>query len=344
MRKLVLMLAMGMCVLGSWAHAETTTEGQRVETEILEDKSAYAGRRYLTVEPGFQYSLISSNRLDVSGYTIPPAFVLGRIQVEKIRKQILAPSLTFRFGIADLFQTDLRIPYILREDEYSYGAANNFIVQDIEGDDLGDIEGSVLVTALKESKGWPGISVGLKVKSDTGKDPYGIKSVPLQTEEDTAGPRGFVPVDLPTGSGHWGFTPFITVAKTVDPAVLFGSISYFYHMKEDVTFTSRTTEGEEVRTEAEVDPSDYLGYSLGLAYALNDRLAMSTAFEQKFYTKAEVDGRKVKESDIILGSLTLGATYSLNDRISLNLSLGIGLTPDSPDMDVSLRVPFRYGF
>lgn len=344
MRKLVSVLAMGMSlIMGSHVHADTT-DGQRVESAILSEVGdLYAGRRFFSVEPGFQYSLISSNRLDISGYTIPPAFVLGRIQVEKIRKHILAPSLTFRAGVTDFIQADLRIPYVIRKDEYSYGAADNFVVQEIDGDDLGDIEGSILWSAVKESPGRPGISIGLKVKSTTGKDPYGIETVPVQSEQNSSAgsvSQGRVPLDLPTGSGHWGFTPFVTVAKTVDPAVVFGSLSYFYHLEDDVTF--RNIEGERVR--AKVDPSDYIGYSIGMAYALNDKLAMSTAFEQKFYTKAKVDGAKVKESDVILGSLILGGTYALNDTMSVNLSLGIGLTPDSPDMDVSLRFPIRYGF
>lgn len=344
MRKLALLLALGFLLVAGSALAETTTDGQRVETELLKEKGALEGRRYFAIEPAFQYTHITSNRLDISGYTFFPVLVVGNIQVEKARKEIMAPSLTMRFGITDLFQADLRVPYIIREDEISRGTGEKVTV-DVDADGIGDIEGNLLFHVMKEREGWPGVSAGVKVKSRTGRDPYGIETktvqVPGTPETGVGDSPTKVPEDLPTGSGHWGFTPYVSFVKTTDPAVLFASFSYFYHRKRDVVL-GRDENGNKVKFE--VDPSDYFGYSLGMAYALNDNLAISTAFDQKFYDKVKVNGDSQNETDLVLGSLVLGGTYAMNDILSVNLSVGIGLTPDSPDMEVSFRLPFRYSF
>ena len=40
-----------------------------------------------------------------------------------------------------------------------------------------------------------------------------------------------------------------------------------------------------------------------------------------------------------MGSLSLGFSYRLGDRVALNLDVTIGATEDAPDAQVSLRVP-----
>lgn len=341
MRTLAFLTALGLLIFSNIALAEPE-DGSRVEAGILQQWDALKGRRYFSIEPGLQFTHITSNRLDISGYTIPTqenlGINIGKFEVEKVRKEILAPSMTLRFGVADVFQADLRIPYIMREDEIAKGAGENRIVQIIRGDDIGDIEGGILFNVLKESSQRPGLAAGLKVKSRTGRSSYGIPQVPVPFPNEGS---TFVPTDLPTGSGHWGFTPYLTLVKTSEPAVLFATLSYFYHLERDVDWYI-PARGETVRVK--VDPSNYIGYSIGMAYALNEKLAISTAFDQKFYSKAKVNGVRSVETDLILGSLVFGGTYAVSDRVSVNLSLGIGLTPDSPDMEVSVRVPFRFSF
>lgn len=298
---------------------------RKVTSQVLYDKQAtLVGERTVTVEPGLEYSFISANNLDVTGFTALPTFVLGNIEIEKIRRDVLVPSLTVRFGLSDAFEFNLRIPYVLRFDRFNRGVFPDSVSKRVEEQDLGDIEGGVLVHLLSEKGDRPQILAGLRVKSRTGKEPYGLK-----TEEIS--PGNTIPAELPTGSGHWGIEPSLSFVKTADPAVFFATIGYFAHLERDTGTALRT-----------IDPGDSINYSLGVAYALNERFALSTSLEQKFFGRTEAGGKKIAETDLTTGTLQVGGTYAFSDKVSLSLSVGVGLTPDSPDLQVAIKTPIRY--
>jgi hypothetical protein len=290
------------------------------------------GRRSISIEPGIDYTHISTNQLDITGFSVLPNLVVGLIQVQKTRRDILVPSLTIRAGVTDAFEVNLRIPYTIRYDRVTLGAESDEAGPESERIDengIGDIEGGFLIHMLKEKQNRPQMLFGLKVKSRTGKDPYGLDF------EEVVGEQ--VPTELPLGSGHWALEPSLTFVKTADPAVLFFNFGYFIHLKRDIHKPGVGT----------VDPGDSINYSFGMAYALNDKVALGTSFEQKFFSKTEQevargDFEKIPNTDITLATLSFGGTYILTDTLSANLSVGIGLTEDSPDLQVGLKFPMRY--
>lgn len=313
-----------LTLLPVWAQ----TEGGVAETSLIADTGgSWAGRRSLIVEPGLQYTHNSSNRIDLTGLTLP-GLVIGLIQVEKVRRDILTPSIAMRFGVSDFFQVNLKVPYLFRSDKFSLTPADQGIAsrqETVEDHALGDIEGGILLHLLKADATRPQIIGGLKVKSRTGRDPYGLPTMPA-----TPGKR--VPTELPTGTGHWGIEPYLTLIKVSDPAVLFANLGYFYHMERSIDGLGK------------VDPSDSINLSFGVGFALNDKLALSSAYEQKIYTRAKVDGNRIAETDPVVGTLLLGATYAVSERTALNLTVGVGVTEDSPDVQVSINLPIRFSF
>ena len=44
----------------------------------------------------------------------------------------------------------------------------------------------------------------------------------------------------------------------------------------------------------------------------------------------------------ILGTLLVGYSYRLSPKMTLNLSVGAGLTRDTPDVTVTLRLPIQF--
>ncbi len=302
-------------------------EPQIVTPQILIESGAkLTGKRTLTLEPGLEYSHISTNNLDVTGFSILPTVIIGQIEVEKIRRDVLVPSVAMRFGLSDAFEFNLKIPYVYRIDRFSRGVFPDSVSKRVDENDIGDIEAGVQIHLLNEKGIWPEVLAGFKAKSRTGKDPYGLKTQVL-SEGNT------IPAELPTGSGHWGLEPSLTFVKTVDPAVVFGTLSYFNHLERDLGGTLRT-----------VDPGDSFNYSFGIAYALNDKLALSSAYEQKFFERTEINGVKIAETDLVIGTLQFGCTYAFAPKTSLSLAVSFGLTPDSPDIQVALKTPIRFRF
>jgi hypothetical protein len=45
---------------------------------------------------------------------------------------------------------------------------------------------------------------------------------------------------------------------------------------------------------------------------------------------------------VILGTLLVGYSYRLTPRTTVNLSIGAGLTRDTPDVTFTLRVPISF--
>ena len=305
---------------------EKETEGQKYYEEygvVAEKGGILVGKGTLIVEPGFEYTHIDSQSLDITGFSVLPSLVIGLIQVQKIKRDIWTPSVSFKYGIFDSFEVDLKVPFSYRTNEYSIGSGEDTESKDVSDTGLGDIEGTFRTQLAYQKKlGWD-ILAAVRIKSDTGKDIFEIKTVEIQGNQ--------IPDDeLPTGSGFWGVEPSFTFVKGVDPAVIFFSIGYFWHIERDISGVG------------DVDPSDSINFSLGSAFALSDKIVLSTSYEQKFFTEADIDGRKQKDSDITVASLSFGGTYVLDSQKSVNISVSIGMTDDSPDVQVGVRIPIRF--
>lgn len=315
------------------AFAQSQEERSLQAGNIAEKGGSWAGKRSIIVEPGLQYSHSTSNRLDITGVTVllPEeagglGFNIGEFRIEKIRRDILTPSLSLRFGVSEFFQLNLKIPYIFRFDRITSSVPNDeTVTENVDGHEIGDIEGGIIFHLLREKGSRPQLIGGVRAKSRTGRDPYGLDSKIIADGVTAL-------QELPTGSGHWGVEPYLTILKTVDPAVLFANLGYFYHIKRDIGGIG------------EVDPSDSINVSFGVGYALNDKVALNTAYEQKIYTRSEFEGEEIPDTDPITASLLLGATYSFSDSSAMTFTLSVGLTEDSPDVQVSINLPFRYTF
>lgn len=289
---------------------------------VAEAGGVLIGKGSLIVEPVLQYTHIDSQRLDITGFTVLPSLVVGLLQVQKVRRDILTPSVTFKYGILDPLEFDLKIPYSFRKNEFNIGSGDDSENRDVSDSGIGDIEGSFLWQLATEKGGRPDIIANVRVKSDTGKDPFGlatetVQGIPIPKDE------------LPNGSGFWAVEPSFTFVYTTDPAVVFFNLGYFWHIERSIDNVG------------DVDPSDSFNFSIGSSFALNDKFILSTAYEQKWFTEASINGSDQEDTDINIGSIIFGGSYVTSDRSSINLSVSIGMTPDSPDTQLSLRYSFR---
>ena len=58
-------------------------------------------------------------------------------------------------------------------------------------------------------------------------------------------------------------------------------------------------------------------------------------------TTANVKNLKVQWA-LQLGTLRFGVAYRLTPRTNFNLSVGVGVTDDTPDLELTLRVPMTF--
>jgi len=91
------------------------------EALLLERGAILLPKGSLQIEPSFEYSYFSSDRIAISGLTIFDAIIIGIIEVDSLKRDILTGALTARYGLLDRLQLDVRVPVLYRRDEEVLG-------------------------------------------------------------------------------------------------------------------------------------------------------------------------------------------------------------------------------
>ncbi|WP_245904667.1 transporter [Billgrantia lactosivorans] len=292
-------------------------------------------RGRLVLEPSLQYSHSGVNRLTFRGVEILSTLLIGVFSAEEAERDIWTASLTGRLGVTDRLEMELKVPYVYRDDTVratvpTVGNDSFDIDRDLSGNGLGDIEVTARYQLNRGHNGWPFFVGNLRYKSVTGDGPFDIA-------RDADG----IEQELATGSGFHAIEPSVTALFPSDPAVFFANLGYLYNMSDDVN--SRIT--DEIRI-GEVDPGDAVRLSFGMAYAINPRASFTLGFKNDFIAKTKTeyfddDARTTQSSrSLNVGSLLLGWSYQLNQDVSVNLGLELGVTDDAPNTVLTLRVPF----
>jgi hypothetical protein len=135
------------------------------------------------------------------------------------------------------------------------------------------------------------------------------------------------------------------VLKTIDPMVVFGSITYFHNFKQHFD----DLEEADFNQPGSVKIGDAIQFGAGVAFALNDRSSLSMSWTQRIVERTKLSRdcegcgtETVVSSQANVGLVNLGANFSLNERLALIATLGMGVTQDAPDMTFSVRIPFRF--
>ena len=171
----------------------------------------------LVIEPSFEYDYISGTSTSISGFTIFQAILIGKVQTETLKRDIFIPAMTVRAGLKDA-ELYVRIPYFFRTDNLTFpvsgGATTTLAQQMFSNNHIGDITSYIYYHAIREGqwKPWvPDAVVRFGVNFPTGQDPYSInrRFIPEL--------GALLPVQFPTGTGHWGVVIGSTFVKTVGP-------------------------------------------------------------------------------------------------------------------------------
>jgi hypothetical protein len=302
---------------------------------LFEQPGVLTPARKFVFEPSFQYAYSTSNRVALVGYTIIPAVSIGLIDVREVKRTSLVTTLAGRYGVTNRLEVEWRLPYVLRSDdsvgrELGIGSSNDTVFN-AKGHAIGDIEviGRSQLTDGGLDK--PYVVGSLRIKTRTGKDPFEVPTSitnGLQTE-------------LPTGSGFVGLQPALTVLFPSDPAVLFGTVSYLHSMRRNNVY--RRTDQGTTEFVGNVEPGGVFGLNFGMGLALNEKSSFSIGYDHSIVDRTKINGEVPANGvRIQLATLLLGYAYRMNDKQTLNLSLGAGLTTDTPSVTLTLRLPTMF--
>jgi hypothetical protein len=275
----------------------------------------------MEVQNSLTYYNASSNNISINGYAILPVLVVGDILSARIQREIVLGAATARLGIPKGFQVEARVPYGY-ESQRSVNADNTETSNHSYG--LGDVEVDLYKQVAYQKKGRPDVLLGMRWKSTTGKDPFTVGS------------------NIPTlGNGFHALMPSVTLAKAIDPAVFFGGFAYTKSLADTKNIQSIGPNGT-TTTIGYVQPGDNYTVNVGAVMALNSQVSVSAGYQQGFTRSSRLGGAIIPGSFLNTAVLQLGGSYMYAKGRTLDLTLGVGLTRDSPDFQFTVAMPIRF--
>ncbi|NML17634.1 acetate kinase [Azohydromonas sp. G-1-1-14] len=307
--------------------------------QIFEQPGVLTPRGKMVLEPSLQYAYSSNNRVALVGYTIIPAITIGVIDVREVKRSTFTAALTGRYGITNRLELEARVPYTYRTDDSIVSEITprtESLPFSASGHGIGDVELTARYQLTDGGVNKPYYIGSLRYKSRTGKDPFEVVTTPGQTRYFSGYQN-----ELPTGSGFHGLQPALTVLYPSDPAVFFGSISYLYSLPRN-NITAHYSDGPVMIDR--VAPGGVFGFNFGMGLALNEKSSFSLGYDHSSVgrTKTTVGGVTSESLRTQLGTLILGYSYRLSPERSLNVSLGVGVTRDTPDVTLTVRMPMTF--
>lgn len=315
-----------------------------VVAAVSEPSGILTGAGKFVLEPSLQYSYSSSNRVALIGYTIIPSLLIGLVDVREIKRNSVTGAVALRYGLTNRLELEAKLPYVYRNDstisrEVSTGTANDSVFN-TSGKSIGDVEVAARYQLNQGGGNWPYLIGSLRFKSRTGKDPFDVVTDCVTRCVGNTSNTG-LPLELPTGSGFYSVQPGLTWLFPSDPAVFFGGVSYTHSFKRsDLSRLVLNGERESIGT---VAPGGVLGVNFGMGMALNEKTSFSLGVELNSVDRTRQNGEPVLGSvRTQLASLLMGYSYRHSQKTTLNVSVSAGLTQDTPDLSLTLRVPFSF--
>jgi opacity protein-like surface antigen len=299
--------------------------------QIFQDPGVLTPRGKFVLEPSLQYLQSSNNRVALVGFAIIPALTIGLIDVRQVSRNTFIGALTGRYGVSERFEVEGKLPYVYATSETltrplaTPSVTDSFF--DARGSGIGDVELGARYQ-LNAFRGDNAVYVGsLRAVLPTGKGPFDVDFEPITGLQS----------ELATGAGFFGLQAGVTGLVPSDPAVFFGGLSYQYNFPRDVG-----------NGFGRITPGNIASFNLGMGLALNDRASFSVGFQFSNVSKSSQEGAEsgaktlAPASTVQLGTARFGLSYRMTDKTNLNFTLGIGVTRQTPDLELTLRVPYSF--
>lgn len=329
----------GDTVSGTDRKAPAPTAAQE---DVTQQQQGTFGRR-LGIELGMSYTHFDNARINLDGFLALDAIFLGTISIDQINADIFTLEPSIDLGLSDRLFVDASLPLLSRISNFQSGGAGGsaagLVERTVRGTGIGDASVGLSYRLLPESATAPDVVLNARVKFPTGRHPFGIGFVEVEGSEGNLS----IPEELSYGTGVYGASMGVSVLKTLDPMIVFGSATYFHNFARDFADIDEIPDNQPGR----VKLGNAYQLGAGLAFALNDKSSISMSYTQRIVERTRLtpddqDARVVVGSQANVALVNLGATFSLGENVALVTNVGMGLTDDSPDMAISLRIPFRF--
>lgn len=261
------------------------------------------------------YSYYRDNRIDIA---LSDGSVISRFRILEEAQHSVTSTLDLSYGVWNNLTFNVSLPLVAKFDTQKNTKTTG----------LGDIGLGVRWQPVPLKRGLPTTTLFANLSTATGDSPYDIN----------LGGK-----DLATGKGYYSISAGASVNKVADPIVLFASGSVSTSTK--VSGLDQNVGGRKLTS---VDPGDTIGFSMGLAYALNYDVSLTASYQQSygFSTKYTFQSGATQVLSNSAAQMSSMLNFSLglrtNPKRIVNLSMGFGLTEDSSDVVLGFSMPLDF--
>ncbi|TFW29017.1 transporter [Duganella callida] len=294
-------------------------EGEGDQSALLKQTLTAVDKQYTLIRRGgFQltydlsYSYVGEERI-VTDIANGNATLFN---IENNNSHTVTNTFSADYGVLDNLTANVTLPLLSR---YADTAARSGM-----SNSIGDLGFGARWQPFEARRDQPGLTLTGNVRLPTGRSPFKIIAGSGEA----------------TGSGVGAVTAGLNVNKIVDPVALFGSLNFTaYTPAKDLWQIN----GSRILTR--VQPGTTFGFGMGFAYALSYGISTTVSFQEAISAGSKLrfaDGLEAKTHMQTSGILNLGLGYRVSPKTTINFSVGIGVTPDSPNLVVGMNLPLSF--
>jgi opacity protein-like surface antigen len=274
-----------------------------------------------------EYSMLRKGKRAIT-YDLSYTFVghqivdAATLNVVTSRGHTVRNTIAVDVGVKDNLTANFSLPLVSK---FVYSDASNEF-----HNRFGDMSVGVRFQPMANSRSAPNMTVSASMGLPTGRSPFvGIDS------------------NASTGSGTYSGTVGVNLSKVIDPVALFGSANVTLSLpaKNLEQLVPNTT-----KLLREVHPGQAFSFGAGFSYALSYNITTTMSFQQSITggtrlvyedtSTGEMTDRKTASSNS--GMLNFGLGVRVSPITTMNFSIGMGLTSDSPDFTLGMNMPLNF--
>jgi hypothetical protein len=309
--------------------APASTPGQDQARDALKQKTGDASSEknlqdvFKAAQP--TYSLLKAGGIDMT-YAVNYSYfrdsvidvalnnnssAITRFRIEDDAAHTFSNDISLDYGVWDNLTANFDLPLISKFDTIS----------GLKTTGLGDVSAGWRWQPFPVRMGLPTTTLFGSLSTRSGTSPYEID----------------LNNNLSTGKGFYALSGGVSINKVIDPVVLFASGSFSYGIP--ITGVNQLRGSRILKR---VDPGDSFGLSFGMAYSLNYDVSVSSSVQLSAGLPTKftfTNGDVFNSSDSVTSTLNLGVSLRTSPKRIVNLSFGLGLTPDSPNLILGFNLP-----
>lgn len=287
-------------------------------TRQLEEVFQAAEKNYSLLKSGgkslsysLDYSYISDSRIDIDIQNN----VVRNLDINPSATHSFTNSFSFDYGVLNNLTLNARLPLSTRYDTQ----------QSLSATDWGDVSFGLRWQPFPYVPGKASVTVSSSLSTKTGVSPYEIDNRR----------------QLSTGSGTYSISTGLSIAKVLDPVVLFGSLSSSYSFEQNGL--NQVRGGRVLKT---VQQGQSFSFSSGFSYSLSYDTSLSISTQIGYSTETTlyfINGTNASSPDSVSGSMNFSLGIRVDPKTIMNVSFGFGLTEDASDLNMGISYPIDIG-